>query len=96
MAIVFLSGAIINTVVFYKYPGIILLSLVVMSSLLTGVCLSNYLDIRRIEIERRKGRMCRMCGQRKPSMALEYGEDEGLCRECLNELRLLLEKPKAE
>lgn len=41
------------------------------------------------EIRRRsQGRRCRGCGQRKPDMALTYGEDEGLCWPCLDEYLL--------
>lgn len=32
-----------------------------------------------------KGRLCRGCDRRKEEMAITYGEDEGLCRECLDE-----------
>ena len=30
-------------------------------------------------------RICRGCGLQKDNMALEYGDAEGLCRECLNQ-----------
>jgi hypothetical protein len=33
-----------------------------------------------------------MCGQRKGMMAFEYGDDEGICRDCLDELMPMLQK----
>lgn len=89
--IIFLIGALINGVLFMLHPDILYLVFGVLGAIGTGHCLSKYIDIKKAEAERRKGRKCRMCGVRKVTMALTYGEDEGLCRECLDELLPLID-----
>ena len=94
MGIGFLVYTLCVAMLFYRHPGILLLGVGVCGALATGICLSRYIDIRKAEAEKKKGRRCRMCGQRRLAMALTFGEDEGLCRECLDELLPLLEKGK--
>jgi len=94
MAIGSLTWSLVVAAMFHKQPSILLLGLGVVGALVTGICFSYYIDIRKAEAEKEKGRRCRMCGQRKLAMALTFEEDEGLCRECLDELLPLLEQNK--
>ena len=64
-------------------PEVLLLEIVFPTGLYFGMkSLWEAEVVARIKTE---GRMCRGCGQRKLSMALEYGDNEGLCRKCLDE-----------
>lgn len=95
-AIVSLCGTIIDAVAFNKHPSILLLGIGALGALIIGTCLSNYISMRKAEMERKKGRKCRMCDKRKARMALEFGDDEGLCRECLDELLPLIDNLEIE
>ena len=92
MGILFLAWTITVAIVFMFESRLLWLGAGVAGALATGICFSRYMNIIRLERERQKGRKCRMCGQRKLAMALEFGEDEGVCRECLDEVLPLLTK----
>ena len=49
-----------------------------------GLLLGRAIAVTLIPNRKCKDRVCRSCGARETTLALEYGEDEGLCRECLD------------
>ena len=80
-----IAGLILCGFLFHRYASFAVLVIAFAGSIVAGLAIAKYIDIARYEQERRKGRKCRMCGQRKGTMAIEYGDDEGICRDCLNE-----------